>query len=442
MIRWHAEYAWLPNVAAPVGDVLIEAADGRFVAVTPGVRVPPPDATRLPGLTLPGLANAHSHAFHRALRGRTHGGRGTFWTWRETMYAVAARLDPDSYLALARAVYAEMALAGITCVGEFHYLHHRPDGGRYHDPNAMSAALVEAAAQAGIRITLLDTCYLTASVDGRPLVGPQVRFGDGDAHRWAERAAAFAPSGGHVRVGAAVHSVRAVPADQLSAVAGWAAERGTPLHVHLSEQPAENEACLAAHGCTPTQLLADRGVLGPAATAVHATHLTDADRALLGGSGTGVCLCPTTERDLADGIGPARALADAGSALSLGSDSHAVIDLFEEARAVELDERLGTRQRGHFTPVELLNAATVAGHTALGWTDAGRIAVGARADLVTVRLDSVRTAGIDPAGVVFAAAAADVTQVTVDGRPVVRDGCHVSIDVPAALRAAVAEVTG
>ncbi|MFC3504745.1 formimidoylglutamate deiminase [Micromonospora krabiensis] len=446
--RWLAEYAWLPDQDEPTADVLIEAEDGRFTTVTPlaggdaptaGVEVLT-DAVRLPGLTLPGLANAHSHAFHRALRGRTHGGRGDFWTWREQMYAVAGRLDPDAYLTLARAVYAEMALAGVTCVGEFHYLHHGPGGKPYDDPNAMSAALVEAAAQAGVRITLLDTAYLTASVDGRPLEGTQLRFGDGDAARWGERAAAFTPTAGHARVGAAVHSVRAVPAEQISTVARWARERDAPLHVHLSEQPAENDACRAAHGCTPTRLLADREALGATTTAVHATHPTSGDLTLLGDSRTVVCLCPTTERDLADGIGPARRMADAGIPLSLGSDSHAVVDLFEEARAVELDERLRTRRRGHFTGAELLKAASVAGHTALGWTDAGRLAVGARADLVTVRLDSARTAGVPPVGVFFAAGAADVTTVVVDGRTVVADGRHRAVDVPAELAAAVAEV--
>ncbi|GGM21898.1 formimidoylglutamate deiminase [Micromonospora sonchi] len=449
MTRWLAEYAWLPEQAEPTPDVLIETAEGRISAVTPlapsgrpdaGVDVLA-DAVRLPGLTLPGLANAHSHAFHRALRGRTHGGRGDFWSWREQMYAVTTRLDPDSYLALARAVYAEMALAGITCVGEFHYLHHGPGGTPYDDPNAMSAALVEAAAHAGIRLTLLDTCYLTASVDGQPLAGPQRRFGDGDALRWADRVAAFTPDGAHARLGAAIHSVRAVPAEQLATVAGWADRRDAPLHVHLSEQPAENDACRAVHGRTPTGLLADHGVLGRSTTAVHATHPTSADLNLLGESRTGVCLCPTTERDLADGIGPARRMADAGVPLSLGSDSHAVIDPFEEARAVELDERLRTRRRGHFTPAELLTAASAAGHAALGWTDAGRIAAGDRADLVTVRLDSVRTAGVTPAGVWFAASAPDVTQVVVDGRVLVRDGQHLTVDVPQELATSIAEVT-
>ncbi|MDG4792873.1 formimidoylglutamate deiminase [Micromonospora sp. WMMD1082] len=446
--RWLAEYAWLPEHAEPTPDVLIETVNGRITGVTPltpggrpdaGVNVLA-DAVRLPGLTLSGLANAHSHAFHRALRGRTHGGRGDFWSWRDQMYAVTTRLDPDSYLALARAVYAEMALAGITCVGEFHYLHHGPGGTPYADPNAMGAALVEAAAHAGIRLTLLDACYLTATVDGQPLVGPQQRFGDGDALRWAERVTAFTPDGEHARLGAAIHSVRAVPAEQLATVAGWADRRDAPLHVHLSEQPAENDACRTVHGRTPTGLLAEHGVLGRATTAVHATHPTSADVSLLGESGTGVCLCPTTERDLADGIGPARRMADAGIPLSLGSDSHAVIDPFEEARAVELDERLRTRRRGHFAPAELLAAASAAGHAALGWTDAGRIAVGDRADLVTVRLDSVRTAGVTPAGAWFAASAADVAQVVVDGRVLVRDGRHLTVDVATELATAIAEV--
>jgi formiminoglutamate deiminase len=440
MSRYLAEYAWLPGAVAPAADVLIEVADGRFGGVTESVRPAPADAARLPGLTLPGLANTHSHAFHRALRGRAQGGRGTFWTWRERMYALAQRLDPDRYLALARATYAEMALAGMTCVGEFHYLHHDMDGRRYADPNAMSAAVVAAAAEAGIRITLLDTCYLSAGVDGAPLAGPQRRFGDGDAAQWAQRASAFRPDGDHARIAAAVHSVRAVPAEQIPVVVDWADEQAAPLHVHLSEQRAENRACLAYHHRTPTELLADAGVLGPRTTVVHATHLTDSDRTELGDTETGVCFCPTTERDLADGFGPARALVDAGSPLSLGSDSHAVIDLFEEARAVELDERLHTERRGHFSPAELLRAASATGHTALGWPDAGAIAAGARADLVTVRLDSVRTAGVEPAGALFAASAADVTSVLVNGRVVVSDGRHVSIDVPNALRAAVAGV--
>jgi formiminoglutamate deiminase len=435
-----ADYAWLGGDRAEA-DVLIEIDGDRITAVRPGADAPT-GTERLHGLTLPGLANGHSHAFHRALRGRTHRSGGTFWTWREDMYAVASVLTPESCLALARAAFAEMALAGITTVGEFHYLHHSPGGTPYGDPNAMGEAVMAAADEAGIRITLLDTCYLAGGF-GRPLEGPQLRFGDGDAETWAARAEALR-AGPRARVGAAVHSVRAVPAEQLPTVVGWAAAREVPLHVHLSEQRAENDDCAAAHGRTPTQLLDDAGALGPRTTAVHATHLTDGDVALLGGSRTTVCLCPTTERDLADGIGPARALADAGAALSVGSDSNAVVDLLEEARGVELDERLATQRRGHWPAADLLRAATADGAAALGWPEGGRLAVGALSDWVTVGLDSVRMAGARPEtlleSVLFAATAADVREVVVGGRRVVRDGRHATIDVPRALDEAIGAV--
>ena len=429
--RWHADHALLPS--GPARDVLLEVLDGRFTAVTP--ESPRRDAERLTGVVLPGLANAHSHAFHRALRGRTHGRGGTFWTWREGMYAVAARLDPDSYLALARATYAEMVLAGITCVGEFHYLHHAPGGTAYDDPNVMGEALRAAAADAGIRLTLLDTCYLAGGLTGAghaPLDARQRRFGDGTAGRWADRVQALRPSPG-MRVGAAIHSVRAVPRESIGAVVR--AAEGRPLHVHLSEQPAENEACQGFYGQTPTALLEAEGALGPLTTAVHATHLTAADVADLGRTGTTCCFCPTTERDLADGVGPSRALRDAGSPLSLGSDQHAVIDLIEEARALEMHERLTSLQRGRFRPDELLHAATA--HASLGWPDAGRIEVGARADLVAVRLDSPRTAGSDPAQVLMTATAADVHTVVVDGATVVTGGRHGLGDVGALLQDAI-----
>jgi formiminoglutamate deiminase len=446
MTRYHCDLAWLPP-GRVARDVRVETADGTIVSVDEGAA---PDGERLRGLVLPGLANAHSHAFHRALRGRTQRpteGQGSFWTWRDQMYGVAGRLNPDSYLTLARATYGEMVLAGVTCVGEFHYLHHRPDGGAYDDPNAMGHALVQAAREAGLRITLLDACYLTGGIDA-PLQGAQLRFGDGDVTQWAGRAGALrsAYAGDpDVIVGAALHSVRAVPADQMGDLVTWAHE--APLHLHLSEQRQENESCLQAYGVTPTRLLHDRGVLGPRATAVHATHLTDHDVALLGGSGTSVCMCPTTERDLADGIGPASRLLAAGSPVTLGSDSHAVIDLFEEARAVELDERLATETRGHWSAAQLLDAATRAGHASLGYADAGVLDAGARADLVAVRLDSVRTAGGDDADaaerVVFAAGAADVTDVVVSGRRVVQDGRHLLLgDVGALLAGSVLSVAG
>ncbi|MFF7487250.1 formimidoylglutamate deiminase [Streptomyces luteogriseus] len=437
------EHAWLGDGVEP--GVALDVADGRITAVRTGTPAPPPGAEVLRGLTLPGLANAHSHAFHRALRGAVQVGSGTFWTWREVMYATAARLTPDSYHALARAVYAEMTLAGITAVGEFHYVHHAPGGTPYADPNAMGEALIAAAAEAGIRITLLDTAYLSSGF-GRPPTAHQLRFSDGDAEAWAARSSLLKDQD-HARIGAAIHSVRAVPAEQLETVARWAEERRAPLHVHLSEQTAENEACREVHGCTPAQLLALHGVLGPRTTGVHNTHLTAEDISLLGGSGTGTCMCPTTERDLADGIGPAVALQNEGSPLCLGSDSHAVIDLLEEARAMELNERLRTRTRGHWTAAALLRAASADGHTALGWQDAGALETGALADFTTLALDSVRTAGPPPRlgaeTAVFAASAADVSHTVVAGRHVVRDGEHRLVpDVPRALADAVEALRG
>ncbi|HZQ26212.1 MAG TPA: formimidoylglutamate deiminase [Acidimicrobiales bacterium] len=420
MTVWYAEWAWLGGAEATAG-VVLEAVDGVFADVRVGPA--PPGAERVAGLVLPGLVNAHSHAFHRALRGRAGG--ADFWSWRDQMYTVAARLDPSTYLALATACFAEMAEAGITTVHEFHYLHH---------PGGMDDAVVEAARAVGVRLVLLDTCYLRAGFANEPLSLVQQRFSDGDVDRWAARASLVAARHPDVVVGAAVHSVRAVDTASMAAVASWAAERAVPLHFHLSEQPAENEACLAATGYAPTQLAESAGMLGPRSTAVHATHVTPDDIARLGRSGTTVCLCPTTERDLADGVGPAAALGGAGCPLALGSDSQAVVDLFEEARAVELDERLVTGRRGAHAPAALLGAAT----------GGGVLAPGAPADFVVLSLDSPRLAGFDPrraaAHVVFAAAPADVGEVVVGGRRVVSAGRHVAIDTAAALHAAIAAV--
>lgn len=386
------ERAWVDG--AVHDEVLVEIEDGRFTRVDMSPRNSRRDdeTPQVPGLTIPGLVNDHSHAFHRALRGRTQRERGTFWSWREQMYDVAGRLEPDSYRTLARATFREMLGAGYTSVTEFHYLHHRPDGSPYDPPNAMREALQLAAEEVGIRLTLLDTCYLSSGF-GKPVEGVQVRYSDGTASAWAARAGAGP---------AAIHSVRAVPRDQLHAFRGRA-----PLHVHLSEQPRENADCLAAYGVTPTRLLHDEGLLGPTTTVVHATHLTDEDIALLGDSRTNVCITPTTERDLADGIGPAKRLYDAGCRLTVGSDSQAVIDPFEELRGLEMGERLATRERGHWSAAELLDIGTAG----------GRITVGEPADLVTLDTRSPRTSGTgdDENTAVFAATGADVTHVVVGG---------------------------
>jgi formiminoglutamate deiminase len=432
MITLWCELAWLGGEGATQG-VVIEVVGDRIHSVTPGATSAPDGSQRLLGLTLPGFANAHSHAFHRALRGRTNGGPGTFWTWRDAMYEVASALDPDGYYRLARAVYGEMVLAGFTSVGEFHYLHHGPGGVPYTNPNAMGESLIAAAHDAGIRLTLLDTCYLHGGI-GADLNTVQQRFADADVDTWSARVAAL-PDGPDVRIGAAVHSVRACTPQEIRAVASWSA--GRPLHAHVSEQPAENQACLDTYRQTPVGVFADAGAVSPQFSAIHATHLTDAD--IAGLAGATVCFCPTTERDLADGIGPARRLLDAGAALSIGSDSHAVIDPFEETRAIELNERLHRRTRGNIDVAALLDAATRSGHRSIGWDDAGTITPGALADLVTVTLDSVRLAGTRPddvlAAVIFGASPADVTHVMVGGRAIVFDGRHHSIDVAAELAA-------
>jgi formiminoglutamate deiminase len=438
------ELAWLGDLSGAVEQGVVITVEGDRIAALSTAAQPPPDARRLAGLTLPGMANAHSHAFHRALRGRTHDEAGSFWTWRDRMYTLANRLDPDTYRDLARATFAEMVLAGFTCVGEFHYLHHDSGGVPYSQPNEMGHILIDAAARAGIRITLLDTCYLRAGMTGdESLDDTQLRFTDGDADNWVARVGGLAGTA-TAKIGAAIHSVRSVDPGSMSVVAQWAAAHDAPLHAHVSEQPAENEQCCIVHGCSPVRLLERHGVLGERFTAVHATHVDDRDISLLQSSESTCCICPTTERDLADGIGPTDAFRAAGIAMAVGSDSHAVIDPFEEVRAIELDQRLASLRRGTHRPGELLAAATESGYRSLGWSDGGRIAVGALADLTSVELSSPRLAGSDPrhaaAAVVFAAAATDVHHVLVGGLAVVVDGIHQEIDVSGELDGAIAAV--
>ena len=304
-----------------------------------------------------------------------------------------------------------------------------PAAGRYADPNAMGHALIDGAADAGIRLTLLDTCYLSSGARRRA-AGEDRNSGSATARRrggpsGSRRYQQTPPTPG-VLVGAALHSVRGVPVDEMAAVVEWATRHDAPLHVHSSEQTAEVDQCLAVHGRTPTALLRDAGALGPRTTAVHATHLTERGHRRPRRTATGVCFCPTTERDLGDGVGPAPALLDGRGPFSLGSDSHAVIDLFEEARAVELDERLAPRERGIIAAATLLTPpprrptrTRLAGRRRARGRGARR--------LRRRRPGSVRTAGggATVENAVFAAAAADVTDVVVDGRAVVADRRHV-----------------
>ena len=440
MVLW-CDRAWLGDDCPPVDGVVIECDGAQIQSVSTGSRQRP-GAEALNGLVIPGLANAHSHAFQRALRGRTQAATGSFWTWRRQMYELAGRLDPDTMFALARACFAEMALAGVTVVGEFHYVHHGSDGIPYEDSNAMGHAVIRAAEEAGVRLTLLDTCYLHGGIEPDPV---QRRFFDPDSEAWAARVESLAP-GARLKIGAAIHSMRAVQPEAAATVAAWADGQSAPLHAHVSEQPAENEACREVYGATPTALLHYDGALSERFTAVHATYVTDEDIQLLADAQACCCLCPTTERDLADGIGPAARLRDAGCSLALGSDSNAIIEPFEESRALELDERLASGKRGAFTGSELLRVATADGYRSLGWPSGGVIREGAPADLVAIDTEGVRLAGIPPEqlldGVAFAGAAADVRDVIVAGEFVVRDRTHLRLDVVRELTQSIAAVTG
>lgn len=346
--------------------------------------------------TWPAFANCHSHVFHRALRGRSAGGR-TFWGWREAMYALAEALDPDLHYRLARATYAEMALAGFGAVGEFHYLRHGAGGVPYDDPHAMAEAAIAAAWEVGLRICLLDACYLRAGFAGEEPSPAQRRFIDPDAETWAGRlrglAARYAGNPAVV-IGTAIHSVRAV--DEASLPTVVAARLEAPLHVHVSEQPAENRACLAATGRTPVALLAAAGAWTPRTTAVHATHLSADDVTVLGEAGGYACFCPTTEAELGDGIGPSVALRQAGVRITLGSDSNTVIDGFAEARGLALHERLASGTRDGWDAAALWRAATADGAASLGFGGLGGFEL----------RDSVRTAGATEP--LWAAGAADV----------------------------------
>ena len=424
---------WLEHAVvdgAVRGGVVVTLVDGVITAVDESPQPGAADAV-LRGLVLPGIANTHSHSFHRALRGRTHADGGDFWTWREQMYRVAVRLDPDRYHALARALFAELLLAGYSAVGEFHYMHRDPT-------TVMADALVDAAREAGIRLTLLDTLYRHGGrdADGRPFAAaPEQRGFVLDTDAWLARHDRVAPTG-TARRGAAVHSLRAVDPDDVARIVAATGEE--PLHAHVSEQPGENAQLRAAFGQSPVAVLGEAGALGPRFTAVHATHLDDADIAALAGSS--VAICPTTERDLGDGIGPARRLADAGARIVIGSDQHVVVDPFDELRALEGHERLRDLSRGVFTPAELLAAATVDGYASIGWR--GGIRVGAVCDLVALDLRSPRTAGARLDQAWLAASAADVTDVVVGGRRVVAAGAHQLGDVGALLAEAIEEVDG
>ncbi len=336
-----------------------------------------------PPLSLPALATAHSHAFQRAMRGQAQrpgpAGADDFWSWRTAMYALADSLTPESIHRISRVAYRELYRAGVRTVGEFHYVHHQPGGAPYDDRTALADAVIAAARDEGLRIALLRVVYARAGA-GRAPEGAQRRFSDASLDRAladVDTLRARYAGAADVRVGVAPHSVRAVPPDWLAEIAGYAARHALPLHMHVAEQPAEIEACLAETGKRPVELLAERGVLGDRFVAVHATHLAAHEPALLGQAGAFACLCPTTERDLGDGLPDVGALVAAGVRLCTGVDSHVITQPIEELRALELGERLRTgrrvtlRPQGRTPAEELWRIGSELGALACGFADAG-----------------------------------------------------------------------
>ena len=436
--------AYLPDLLVAGGQVHPGAAlsVSNGVVVSLGAPEPGFERIRLAGkAVLPGLVSAHSHSFQRAIRGRTqvrHPGRSDFWSWREAMYRAAARLDPEDVRAVARMAFHEMARAGITAVGEFHYLSREPSGRPYGDPELLAKEVIRAAGEVGIRITLLRTAYAR----GGPglAAGPgQARFLDGSPHEVVEsllRLEQFTKGDWRARVGVAPHSVRACPAEWIGTLAAEARRRGWPLHVHVSEQMAEVEQCRAEHGLTPVELLEKLGALGPSTTAVHAIHVTTGDMEALGRTGTTVCACPTTERDLGDGVVPADDLLRAGAGLALGTDSNVQVDLLEDARALEGNLRLVRGERGLLAPASpdgrvdglaarLYGIASKGGMRSLG-LPGGSLAPGEPADFLAVDLDDPSIAGASAAdllpNVVFSAARTAVTDVVVGGEAILAGG--------------------
>lgn len=383
-------------------------------------------------IELPGLATTHSHAFQRALRGRTQrpaSGARSFWSWRGLMYDLADRLDPSSIYDLSYYAFVELASSGVTAVGEFHYVHHQPGGAPYADRTAMADAVTRAAVDAGLRITLLRAIYQRAGA-GQPPEGAQRRFSDADVDAaLADVDVLRARYDGHplVKVGIAPHSVRAVTAETFASAAAHARRHGLPLHAHLAEQRREIDECVAEHGVRPVELAERLGAIDERFVAVHATHLVPAEAVALGARRAFVCVSRTTERDLGDGLPDLAALVKAGARLTVGTDSHATSDPFEEARAMELDERSRTESRhAALDGRALLRALAADGYASIGWTGAERTdrVILDRRDPGIDLLD-----GDDPVeATLWTATSRAVREVSVAGRTIVKDGRHIDYD--------------
>jgi formimidoylglutamate deiminase len=415
-------------LVSPTGSVLAASTNGAAAVVD------------LPGKALlPGFVNAHSHTFQRLIRGKSES-RATsgrdFWSWRGTMYHVAAQLDPQDVYDVARMAFLEMVLSGTTTVGEFHYLHNAPGGRPYDDPNLLGKQVIAAAQSVGIRIVLLRSAYLRSGYELPPDPG-QIRFFECAPqflYNMEALTKEYSADATNVRFGVAPHSLRAVPLRELKEIAAWARERKLPLHMHVAEQVGENEACLREYGLTPVALLSREALLAPDFTAVHAIHITADEIEQLAVANTTVCSCPTTERNLGDGVIVADQVMRAGIRMAFGSDSQAQIDPLEDARELEYHLRLERQQRAILDQIgkqplasRLFDCATVSGARALG-VSTGELTAGSPADFFTVDLDDLSIAGNSGNDLlplaVFSLSRSAIRDVMVNGRWVVRDQRH------------------
>jgi formimidoylglutamate deiminase len=442
------QQAWLPDLIYVDGHFRSEVA---LVCDQKVLRLEPANESRNPirlknRALLPGLVNAHSHAFQRVIRGRTeHRSPHTtdsFWTWREQMYAAANRLTPEEIYAASRMAFLEMALAGITAVGEFHYLHHAPDGAPYSDPNLLEREVIRAARDVGIRIALLRVAYARAGYQ-KELNPQQARFIEDTPETYIKNLEQLlsAPEleDGAAWIGVAPHSVRAVPLDYLKTIVKFADKRGLVFHMHVAEQPAEVEACIAEYGRSPVALLDTEGLLSPRFTAVHAIYVTPKAVSAMARARANVCACPTTERNLGDGVVPVDGYFNAGVAVSLGSDSQIQIDLLEDARELEYHLRLQRAARNVLATDQmddtdesalarrLFSCATTNGAASIGFAG-GNLEPGAPADFFTVDLDDPSIAGASKenllANVVFSLSRTAIKDVVVGGTQIVSEGTH------------------
>ena len=435
MTGWVADYIWREG-RFESGVAMFADSSGRITHFS-SAAADLAGAERLGGRALlPGLINAHSHAFQRVIRGRTEkrtrAPRDTFWTWRNIMYRAANALSPEALYHVARMAFLEMLLSGITTAGEFHYLHHDTEGRPYEDRNRLAREMLRAAEETGIRIALLRAAYARAGWN-TPAEPMQARFITPRAEEFIDDAKTLARylKPGRSWIGVAPHSLRAVPLDYLLKLVEFARADRLPVHMHVAEQPAEVQACIAEYGMSPVALLHRHGILDDRFTAIHAIHISGEEIDQLGAARSIVCACPTTERNLGDGICPADGLLGAGVRIALGSDSNVQIDLLEDARELEYHLRLKRLERVVLDPERLagrlLASATESGAASLG-APGGNLEVGRPADFFTVDLNDPSIAGGDAeslaSNIVFSLQRTAVRDVYIAGEPIVRDGHH------------------